>query len=183
MKRKSKLFLLCLVILLSFSLVSCRDAGTFNPPPGTEQISTDPQLFALVTQTQPFTSYTLFPRVDSITSGTLNGSHAHRPMVRVSMNAAAFGALQNDTLPAGSSFPDGSIIFKQIVDNAQTVLYAIMVKDRSNPLAGNGWLWAEYEPSGTVRFSITSRGSICTTCHALEEGTRHDFVRTFERQR
>jgi len=171
----------CLVTLLVIfcGFLSCRDEGT-SPPGG---ISTDAQLFTFVTQIQPFSAYTLFPRADSVASGTLNGSNAHQPMVRVSMNAKAFGALQNDTLPAGATFPDSSIIIKQIISNNQTILYALIYKDRSNPLAGNGWLWAEYQPDGGVMFSIMNRGSSCTGCHAREQGPQHDFVRTFERQR
>mgnify|MGYP002065748354 CR=1 FL=1 len=164
-------------------ILSCKDQG--DPPPNLarEIIASDAQLFGVVTQVQPFTSYSLFPDVDSVTSGTLNGSNAHRPMVRVSMNATAFGALRADTLPAGTSFPDGSIIFKQIISAGQTSLYAIIYKDRNNLLAGNGWLWAEFLPDGTPFISLTRKGANCTGCHSLEQGSRHDFVRTFERQR
>ncbi len=180
----SGLFELFKVILIaSCGLLSCQKEGGTSTPITLGQISTDAQLFAFVTQTQPFTSYTLFPRADSVTSGTLNGSIAHQPMVRVSMNPKALSALPNDTLPAGTSFPDSSIILKQIINSGQTTLYAIIYKDQNNPLAGNGWLWAEYQPDGGVMFSITNRGSGCTACHAREQGPQHDFVRTFERQR
>ena len=171
------------LLVLTRGVPSCRDLGTPTLPPTGDVISADVQLFTFVTQVQPFTSYVLFPRADSVTSGTLNGSSAHQPMVRVSMNATALSALQNDTLPAGTAFPDSSVIFKQIISNGQTVLYALVYKDRTNPLAGNGWLWAEYQPDGGVMFSVMSRGSSCTGCHALDQGPRHDFVRTFERQR
>jgi hypothetical protein len=171
------------LILLFFVAFSCQSDEGSNPPGNQSPISTDEQLFRLVTQTQPFTTYTLFPRADSVTQGTLNGSQAHQPLVRVSMNAIARGALSNDTLPAGTTFPDGSIIFKQIRMNGQTILYAIIYKDSSNPLAGNGWLWAEYAPDGSVAAPISRKGSGCTGCHALEQGPQHDFVRTFERQR
>jgi len=151
-------------------------------PPQADQISSDRKLYTLVTQTQPFTSYVLFPRVDSVGSGTLNGSNAHRPLVRVRMNATAYGALQNDTLPSGDTFPDGSILLKEIIENGEVTLYAIMVRDRENPLAGAGRLWAELRPDGDVFYSITNRGEGCVGCHALEKGTTNDLVRTFERQ-
>lgn len=111
--------------------LSCKDLGTAKLP-NSGSVSTDAELFQLVTETEPFTTYSLFPRVDSLTSGTLNGSNAHWPLVRVSMNATALAALQHDTLPRGSSFPDGSILFKQIISGNQTILYAMMYKDRSN---------------------------------------------------
>ena len=157
---------------------SCTDQGEAPEPVGQ-----DGQLFALITQLEPFSTYTLFPRADSITTGTLNGSAAHQPFVRVSMNATAFNALQGDTLPPGGSFPEGSIILKEIRSNGQTILYAVLHKNSNNPFAGNGWLWAEYEPDGTPFFSVTNRGAGCIACHSREQGPLHDFVRTFERQR
>jgi hypothetical protein len=169
------------VSVISCGLQSCSDDGS-SPPATDMEISTDTQFFAHVTQSEPFTSYTLFPNVDSVTSGTLNGSTARQPLVKVSMNMSAIAALQNGNLPSDGSFPDGSVILKQIIANGQTVLYAIIYKDRGNVLAGNGWLWAEYQPDGTVVFSIDNRGSECVGCHMREQEPQNDFVRTFERQ-
>lgn len=170
--------LLILSGIVALCCSSCKDEG--EPLPG---LTPDAQLFNLVMRVQPFTSYSLFPKVDSVTSGRLIGSTAHQPMVRVSMNATALSALRADTLPIGTSFPDGSIIFKEIRDTIQTpILYAIEYKDRSNPLASNGWLWAEYHIDGSVAYSVTNVGRGCIGCHSLEQGPQHDFVRTFERQ-
>jgi len=164
----------------ALAFVSCKDHGDgTNALP---QISSDAELFRLVTDQEPFMIYELFPRADSVASGTLNGSTAHQPLVRVSMNAVALGALQNGSLPGGTDFPDRSIIFKQIMMSGQTVLYAIIFKDRTNSLSANGWLWGEYYPDGGTAYSVTARGSGCTGCHAREQGPQHDFVRTFERQ-
>lgn len=58
-----------------------------------------------------------------------------------------------------------------------------MYKDTANPLAGGGWLWAEFSPTGTPLYSISNRGSACTGCHRRERGPLNDLVRTFERQR
>lgn len=175
------------ILLVAFGVAascisSCTDQGV---PPGSnrEIISSDAQLYSIVTEGLPFTTYSLFPGVDSVTSGTLNGSTAHRPMVRVLVNVTALGALRADTLPAGSAFPDGSIMFKQIITGGQTSLYAILYKQRNNPFAGNGWLWAEFMPDGTPFISMTHKGVQCTGCHSLEQGLQHDFVRTFERRR
>jgi hypothetical protein len=149
-------------------------------------IDSDSALFTLVTRTQSFRTYRLFPRADSIAFGTLNGSTAHRPLVRVSMNAVAFGALRNDTLPDGTAFPDGSIIFKEIRDSiGLTILYAVMYKERNHAFAESrsGWLWAEYFPDGRPAFSISTRGAGCISCHSRDRGPQNNFVRTFERQR
>jgi len=162
--------------MLSF-VSSCKDQGDVV------LLSPDAELFRHVTQADPFTSYRLFPGVDSVTSGSLNGSTAHQPLVRVSVNETAYLALRADTLPAGSQFPNGSAIFKQIFENGRTMLYAVILKKNNHELSGNGWLWAEFYPDGTPFISVTRRGVNCTSCHAREQGPQHDFVRTFERQR
>lgn len=114
-----------------------------------------------------------------------NGSEAHAPVVRVLLNATAAGALQNGRFPQGGSFPNGAIVFKEVRPSATgaPTLYVVMVKDRDNARAGNGWLWAEYTPSGTTVFSVDRRGSACISCHQHDGGTVRDLVRTFERQR
>ena len=147
-------------------------------------ISSDAEFFTFVTQTQSFRSYTPFPNLDTSAAGTLIASSAHQPVIRVSMNDVAAGALQNGRLPSGASFPDGSVIFKEVLGtNGLVNLYAVMYKDRRNSLAGNGWLWAELRPSGGAEYSVRNRGSACTACHALDRGPQNDFVRIFERQR
>ncbi|MEK9135855.1 MAG: cytochrome P460 family protein [Bacteroidota bacterium] len=172
----------CVLVALCVAMLSCTDQGEL-PPTSLRLIASDADLFRVVTQEQPFSSYALFPHVDSVTSGTLNGSNAHQPLMRVSMNAIAFNALSDGRLPAGASFPDGSIVFKQIRQGTETVLYAVMYKERGSPHSGNGWLWAEFQPDGTPFISVTRKGTNCTGCHSREQGPQHDFVRTFERQR
>ncbi len=166
-------------ILLLCIMTGCVDRGEVVVLP---HIASDADLFQLVTVEQPFSSYTLFPNADSVTSGTLNGSTAHQPLVRVSMNAVAFGALSGGRLPAGTSFPQGSIIFKEIRQGDSTYLYAVIYKEPASSFASNGWLWAELYPDGTPFISMTLGGRNCTGCHAREQGPQNDFVRTFERQ-
>ena len=155
-----------------------------TPTPAPAQIRDDAGFFQLVTKDDPFGAYRVFPNTEEFTTGRLNGSEAHRPVVRVSLNAIAFSALQNGKLPAGSKFPNGSVIFKQVLERAGAAptLYAVMRKDEGGGLSGAGWQWAEYRPDGSVAFSIASRGSVCTSCHMREQGPQNDLVRTFERQ-
>ena len=185
------------LVALSLSLVavvagvscgSSSDTGSRTPTspssPGSS-IRTDAALFQLITQTDAFGRYTAFPNADEFTTGRLNGSEAHRPVIRVSLNAIAAGALQNGRLPSGARFPEGSVVFKEIRPSATAspTLYAVMLKDSANSLAGNGWLWAEYGTTGSIAFSLSNRGSACTSCHQREQGPANDLVRSFERQR
>ncbi len=151
-------------------------------PDDGDRISSDAELLALVMQTEPFASYTLFPKADSVVVGMLNGSNAHGPLVRVSLNAKAASALVDGELPADGSFPDSSIVFKEIRSGTTPTFYAVMYKDRDNPLAANGWVWGEYRTNGSVVGSVATRGSGCVSCHMREQGPTNDLVRTFERQ-
>ena len=159
-------------------------SGPTAPTTASSGLRDDAAVFRLVTQTDPFSRYTVFPNADEFATGRLNGSEAHRPVIRVSLNATAAGALQGGRLPANGRFPDGSIVFKEIKPSASsaTTLYVVMVKDAANSLAGNGWLWVEYGTTGSVTFSVNNRGSACTSCHQRERGPQNDLVRTFERQ-
>lgn len=145
----------------------------------------DVSLFRFVSGTNPFGGYTLFPGAEEFTDGRLNGSEAHRPTVRVSLNSTALGALRDGRLPAGAVFPAGSVVFKEVSPRpgAAATTYAVMYKDATHPLAGDGWVWAEFSPTGSVIYSVANRGAACISCHQREQGPRHDLVRTIERQR
>lgn len=171
-------------------LVTAGCASATSPAPGAggagrTGVTDDTSLFRLVTQTDPFNRYTVFPLADEFTTGRLNGSDAHTPVVRVLLNATAAGALQAGRFPLGATFPDGSVVFKEVRPSASAspTLYVVMAKDRDNGLAGEGWLWAEYTPSGATAFSVSRRGNGCISCHQREAGPQRDLVRTFERQR
>ncbi len=145
----------------------------------------DAGLFRLVTPNDPQNAFTLFPNAEPFTTGRLNGSEAHQPVIRVLLNNVAAGALVDGRLARGAPFPDGAIIVKEIRSTATASpnLYTVMMKNSRSALAGNGWLWAEYRPSGSVVYSVESRGGACTSCHLRENGSGNDLVRTFERQR
>ena len=175
---------LSLVALLS--VMACDESN--RPPAGpspADGIRDTAALFQLITQTDPLTEYALFPNAEEFTVGRLNGSEAHRSIVRVSMNARALGALQSGRLATGAQFPDGSIILKEITPRAgaPVTVYAVMYKDAGNPFAGDRWLWAEFSADGSVGYSVSNRGTACTSCHQREQGRLNDLVRTFERQR
>jgi hypothetical protein len=175
---------LSLVAVLLLVMACDENNRTPSGPSPADGIRDSAALFQLVTQTDPLTGYTLFPNVEEFTVGRLNGSEAHRPIVRISINARALGALQGGRLATAAQFPDGSIILKEVRPRADApaTLYAVMYKNASNTLAGDGWLWAEFSPDGSVGYSVSNRGAACTSCHQREQGRLNDLVRTFERQ-
>lgn len=176
------------VFALTIVCMACSGTSPTSPSDDenntTSAISSDADLYRFVTASQPFQTYTPFPNLVASPTGTLTASSAHQPVIRVSLNAVAVGSLRDGKLAAGASFPDGSTIFKEVLGAGGLVsVYAVMYKDRQNPLAGNGWLWAELRPNGEPEYSVKNRGNACTSCHALDRGPQNDFVRIFERQR
>lgn len=174
--------ILALMTIVALLHVSCKQSEPASPDVEPGMFGSDAAVFSYLPQEDPFGRYQLFPRVDSVVAGSLNGSTAHRPMVSVSLNAHALSNLVDGQLPEGASFKDSSVVFKRILDNGVVSVYAVAVKQSANPRSGGGWLWAEYEPDGTVLYSMQNGGAACIGCHSLEQGPQHDLIRTFERQ-
>lgn len=163
------------------AIAACGDDNPTSPSPTpAATITNDADLYNLVTQRDSFRSYTAFPRFE----GMAPAAGPHRTMVRVSLNQRAMGALQNGRLPANTRFPDGSVVFKEVFNDAGMLMsYAVMYKASADARAGSGWLWADFSPTGGVGYSIDNRGAMCTGCHLDAQGAQNDSVRTFERQR
>ena len=130
-------------------------------------------LFALVGQS----GYTYYVGTPTISAGLGNSPHGFE---RVRFNGIAQAALDTTgKLPAGSSFPTGSVIVKEIYSSATGTidLYAVMKKDPSSSFSGSGYEWAEFKPDGTATYSTANKGSGCISCHA--GSANRDLVRTF----
>jgi hypothetical protein len=99
---------------------------------------------------------------------------------RVRFNSIAAAALDTITgeLPVGASFPEGSLIVKDVYEGGNLSLYAIMKKAASDPFNDGGWIWAEIRPDGGVRYSASKKGNDCVGCHS--SGTNRDLVRVFD---
>lgn len=95
------------------------------------------------------------------------------------LNAIANSVLDQDgKVPEGVSFPNGSLIVKEVIEKGKLTLYASMKKDSSNSFAGENWVWGEYEPDGQVYFSVSRKGNGCTGCHGGNPNS--DLTRAFD---
>ena len=99
---------------------------------------------------------------------------------RVRFNSIAAAALDTITgeLPVGATFPEGSLIVKDVYESGSLSLYAIMKKATHDPLAGASWLWAEVHTDGAVVFSASKKGDGCISCHS--SGDHRDLVRVVD---
>ncbi|CAN5429045.1 hypothetical protein BH11BAC1_BH11BAC1_12950 [soil metagenome] len=98
---------------------------------------------------------------------------------KLRFNGTALAALDSTgELPSGETFPNGSILVKEIYNGNDLDLYAVMKKDPSNGNAGSGWIWAEFKTDGSASFSTGKKGDGCISCHS--GGLNRDLVRTFD---
>ena len=81
-------------------------------------------------------------------------------------------------LPTGSTFPNGSILVKDLYTSGNITLHVVMKKDDTDKNNGDGWLWAEYETNGDAVISVGGKGSSCISCHS--GSPNRDLTRTFD---
>ena len=148
--------------LLSLTL-GCSSDPLKGLAPGTGAPVSDAALFALSRGDQSWSFYkrSATPIVRS------SRPHAEsQALVRYNARAAtqldAAGKIRS-----GASFPDSSVIVKELANGSTLVTYAVMMKLRESASAGrDGWIWAEFDPTGTVTYSTTGRGGACSSCHS-----------------
>ena len=101
-----------------------------------------------------------------IYSGT-NGPHG---AFKLKFNKMAYAALtDNDKLPVGGVFPNGSFIVKEVAGNG---VIAFMYKRNGT------WLWGEFKADGSTIFDVSKDpDGTCINCHS-QSGQR-DLVVSF----
>ncbi len=98
---------------------------------------------------------------------------------KLRFNSTAAAALDSTgELPAGNTFPNGSVIVKDIYNGTDLKLYAVMKKDPGSSNSGSGWLWAEFNTDGSTVFSTGKKGDGCISCHS--GSPNRDLSRTFD---
>lgn len=98
---------------------------------------------------------------------------------KLKFNAAAVSQLDAaGKLPPGSSFSDGALIVKEVYSGNTLTLYAVMKKDSKSKFSSKGWVWAELQPNGKVRYNVSKKGEGCVSCHSTIN--HRDFTRSFD---
>jgi len=112
----------------------------------------------------------------------LQGKGAHVNYIKIRFNTIAAAALdEKGGLPVGESFPEGSLIVKEVMSTSEgePFLYAIMLKKLQDANANEGWVWAETKPDGSVVYDPGEKGGACVSCHQIQP--HRDFVLVFDR--
>lgn len=164
-----------MIFILAFTLFAAAVTGyifILSPPKNTG----DEELFKWITSETEFYYYRHSPEILPTSEET---ERAHDNFMRIRFNRKAADVLNGDGhLPKGVSFPDSSIIVKEIYSekNGPVNLLAVMVKLKGAPNSAKDWLWAEFTPAGEVEYSLSKNGKVCVSCHK----SNYDNVRVFE---
>ena len=155
----------CLFLLFG---VACGGSDSTSPAPaaGSDPVFsvTDAQLKALVGARAGWTYYK--KKADTLARSPVSGHSESR--LRTQYNPTAAAMLDaGGKVRAGVTFPDSSIIVKELIDGSSLSTIAVMMKLAKSPQAGpSGWVWGYYRPNGDVRNSVDQRGGSCAGCHS-----------------
>ena len=133
------------------------------PTPNVAVIARDTELFVLVTQTEPSASYHLFPDAEEVTSGTLNGSSAHRPLVRRSMTPQQSVPFNTEVAALGDAPERIGRLQGRSDERRHDRDRRSCAKALTATLPERAGCRLSSIPIGTVGYSITHGGSGCTT--------------------
>lgn len=151
------------LVLFVLACGDSRDMGT-GPSTGNEALTvTDEALRQAVTARSAWA----FFRNNANRLSRSAGSGHSEPQLRTQYNPRAAAMLDaNGRVRAGATFPDSSIIVKELFSGGTLTTLAVMMKLRGSPQASRGeWIWGYYDAAGGMRASVTNRGSGCAGCH------------------
>jgi hypothetical protein len=155
-------FLICVAVIAACFIYSCAKDKGIDP----SLAYTDLALLDSCTNDAAFVYYKNDP--NAIYPG-VNGPHG---TFKLKFNHKAYAQLTDmGKLPVGSVFANGSMIVKEVVSGATIIEYALMYKKEG------AWVWAEIHPDKSVKHSVRSDHSICTSCH--NQAGNRDLVDTF----
>ena len=158
------LMLTRLSCLCAFALVGCSSDPLAGLEPGTGPAVSDADLQVIIQSGAPWKYF------GNLTTPFARASTSPHPEAFIRVRYNSFAATQLDAagrVKPGASFPDSSVIVKELSNGSAISTYAVMMKLRGSASAGfGGWIWAEYKPGGLTQYSTTRRGDSCSSCHS-----------------
>lgn len=161
-RRASDLARAYTLVCILISVIGCKEAPLAGLEVGSGPAVSDAELFARTSSPGGWVFYKFSP------APIVRSSTPH-PESRALVRYNAVAATQLDAagkVRAGASFPDSSVIVKEL-SNTTIETYAVMMKLRGSASAGfGGWIWAEFDRTGGTKYSTAGRGAACTACHS-----------------
>jgi hypothetical protein len=156
LKLKRTIFPFLILSLIVLTLEACKKNKVAD---------IDDELYDLSKETSGFTWY----KNSSSFLNKSSGSGHSQPLLRTRYNAVAATMLDaSGKVMEGISFPEGSLIVKELNENSSTLeRYAILYKKADSEYAdANGWIWGYLEEDGKVILPASDKGSSCISCHS-----------------
>lgn len=144
---------------LIFSLASCTEEKKAM------EGSTDKLLYDMSKSASGFVWY---KNNDALLKKSSGSAHP-QTFLRTRYNSTAATKLDGaGKIMPGVSFPEGSLIVKELQENKTNyVRIAILYKKSNNPDAdANGWVWGYINADGGVAESASNKGRSCISCHS-----------------
>lgn len=162
MRVNLKLMLVFSISLLCiFSFHSCKKEKNVSDM----EKSTDKQLYDMSKSTAGFT---WFKNSDVLLNKSSGSAHA-QSFLRTRYNSTAATKLDGaGRIMNGVSFPEGSLIVKEMFESTTNLVrYAILYKKSDSPDAdARGWVWGYINADGVIVESASKKGSSCISCHS-----------------
>ncbi len=170
MKFSTSYSVIAIIIIFVLTLNSCKK----------DKIATgiDKQLLEMAKETAGFTWY---KNSDALLNKSLGSGHSE-PLLRTRYNNIASSVLDNSgKILAGASFPEGSLIVKELfVNNIDLSRYAILYKKPSDSNAdASGWVWGYINANNTVATPASEKGSGCRGCHSQSNNIDLNLMNTY----
>jgi hypothetical protein len=130
-----------------------------------ESPGTDKELYEMAKATSGFT---WFKNSSSLLNKSSGSGHP-QAFLRTRYNSVAAAKLNsNGKIMTSATFPEGSLIVKELYDNSTTLgRYAILYKKSVSADAdAKGWVWGYINADGSVALAASKKGSSCINCHS-----------------
>lgn len=152
-----KVFVLLVLLVFVMLIGSCKKDKDIS---GSDKLMYD---FALAT-----TGYTWFKNTPVLLNKSAGSGHP-QAFLRTRYNVVAASMLDsNGMILPGSSFPEGSVVVKELFETTSSLTrYAILYKNASSLDAdAKGWVWGYINADGTVAEPASKKGVSCIGCHS-----------------
>ena len=139
---------------------------------------TDHDLYEMAIETNGFTWY---KNSETLLNSTEESGHSQK-LLKTRFNAVAATKLDaNGKVIAGSVFPEGSLIVKELFDDGPEVsVYAIRLKNSDTGNSDDkGWVWTILGADGEVLETSLNKGKNCIKCHTQDDNIDYMLLNKF----
>jgi len=143
-----------------------------------EEKEIDKELYELAKETSGFVWY----KNTSTLLSKSSGSGHPQTSLRTRYNSTAATKLDaNGKIIANATFPEGSLIVKELYENASSLTrYAILYKKSDSPFAdAKGWVWGYINADGKVTEAASNKGKACISCHNQSDNMDYMLMNKF----